>query len=83
MYPDYTAIYPEEWFTFVLLIILGSATIAMVCSTITMYIDLWRFDEKGEFLPPPSLFRFLRSSWFIYLNAWLALTSTLALVVLT
>ncbi|AQH01783.1 MULTISPECIES: hypothetical protein [Caballeronia] len=82
MRAEHTAIYIGDWATYVFIAVLASAAFAMFCSMISMYMDLWRFDEKGELLPPQSMFPFLRSTWFIHLNTWLALTSALALVVL-
>lgn len=58
MRAEHTAIYIGDWATYVFIAVLASAAFAMFCSMISMYMDLWRFDERASSCRRNRCFRF-------------------------
>ena len=66
----------------VLLALVVLASVAMLCSAIATYIEVWKSDITGEDVLPPSKHSVFGSRWFFYMTVLIGFASMLGLIVL-
>ena len=63
-----------------LLVLFATASIAMLCCALSIYIEVWKMTNHPEYRRERSICSVFRSNWFFYMNASVSVISLICLI---